>query len=340
MDNNEVITNDEEVFPPNVLRLWLESNSLSVFYDNLKSAVFGQDEALKKAAILIYGFLIAMANNRFDKKFHFLIEGSSGCGKSTFAYALQEFVPCPVIVADAASITPAGYKGADIGDIISTKGFSEFWGCCILVLDEADKLMQPTHSSTDGIFHLEALHTLLKLMDGGIITSRNGEQIYCNKILVIAMGAFTPLRDSRKENKLQPIGFLSEAPQAVPKPSEGAITKEKLSAFCGSEQFIGRFLSVLHFKKLEKDMLLKIAWQTEREIREIYGCGFSLPRESLFEIVDMAMETDFGARGIKSAIWEEFLSSDEEWVIQNEQAFPEVDFDSFYEKYKQAVLSA
>lgn len=58
------------------------------------------------------------------------------------------------------------------------------------------------------------------------------------------------------------------------------------------------------------------------------------------EIVDLAMETDFGARGIKSAVWEEFLSSDEEWVIQEEQAFPEVDFDTFIKKYQQANLSA
>lgn len=52
------------------------------------------------------------------------------------------------------------------------------------------------------------------------------------------------------------------------------------------------------------------------------------------------METDFGARGIKSAVWEEFLSSDEEWVIQEEQAFPEVDFDTFIKKYQQTNLSA
>ncbi len=339
MDNNEVIANNEEVFPPSVLRLWLENNSPSIFYDRLKSLVMGQDGALKKAAILIYGFIIAMANNRFEKKFHFLIEGSSGCGKSTFAYALQELLPCPVIVADASSITPAGYKGADIGDIISAKSIEDFWGCCVLVLDEVDKLMQPTHSSTDGNFHLEALHTLLKLMDGGIITTRNGNQIYCNKILVIGMGAFTPLRQSQRENT-QCIGFFSEVPQPALELTEENISKEQMTSFCGSEQFLGRFLSVLHFKKLNKDMLLRIAWQTEAEIREIYGCGFSLPHERRLEIVDQAMETDFGARGIKSAVWEEFLSSDEDWVIKDEQAFPEVDFDSFYEKYKQTILSA
>ena len=87
-------------------------------------------------------------------------------------------------------------------------------------------------------------------------------------------------------------------------------------------------------------MLLRIAWQTESEIREIYGCGFSLTRERRLEIVDQAMETDFGARGIKAAVWEEFLSSEEEWVIHDEQAFPEVGIDTFLKEYYQATQSA
>lgn len=339
MDNNEERIN-EEVYPPGVLQLWLENTSAAIFYDRLKSMVMGQDEELKKAAILIYGFLIAMANNRFEKKFHFMIEGSSGCGKSTFAYALQELLPCPVIVADASSITPAGYKGADIADIISIPAVEEFWGCCVLVFDEIDKLMQPTHPSADVNFHLETLHTLLKLMDGGVITGREGNRIYCSKILVIGMGAFTPLRQPKKENGLRRIGFLSDAPQPIQTSAEENITKEQMADFCGSEQFLGRFLSILHFKKLGKDMLLRIAWQTESEIREIYGCGFSLTRERRLEIVDQAMETDFGARGIKAAVWEEFLSSEEEWVIHDEQAFPEVGIDTFLKEYYQATQSA
>lgn len=85
--------------------------------------------------------------------------------------------------------------------------------------------------------------------------------------------------------------------------------------FAVLSSFWGRFLSILHFKKLENDMLITIAWQTEAEIREIYGCGFSPTRDRRLEIVDQAMETDFCTRGIQAAVWEEFLSSDEEWVI-------------------------
>ena len=79
MDNNEQLINDE-VYPPGVLQLWLENTSAAIFYDRLKSMVMGQDDELKKAAILIYGFLIAMANNRLEKKFHFMIEGSRHLG--------------------------------------------------------------------------------------------------------------------------------------------------------------------------------------------------------------------------------------------------------------------
>ena len=67
-DSSEVKT----IYPPRVLREWLECNSLAGFYENLKRKVWGQDEELKKAAIMIYGFISAMAGNSFDKKFHFM----------------------------------------------------------------------------------------------------------------------------------------------------------------------------------------------------------------------------------------------------------------------------
>ena len=122
---------------------------------------------------MIYGFISAMAGNAFDKKFHFMIEGSSGCGKSTFAYALQEILPCPVLVIDSSTITPSGYKGTNITEILQSEELERFYGCGIILADEFDKLLQPTNSS-EGNFHLEALHNFLKLMDGGVLTLKNG----------------------------------------------------------------------------------------------------------------------------------------------------------------------
>ena len=310
-DNSEMKT----VYPPRVLREWLECNSISGFYENLKRKVWGQDEELKKAAIMIYGFITAMANNAFDRKFHFMIEGASGCGKSTFAYRLQELLPIPVLVLDSSTITPSGYKGTNIAEILVSEELEKFWGCGILVADELDKLMQPTHSS-EGNFHQEALHNFLKLMDGGVLTLKDGTVFPCNKLLVIGMGAFSPLRQPQTAPVRRNIGFcaerLSEAAQAPQRPVEQNITKEQMTVFCGSEQFLGRFLTVLHFKKLGKEVFRKIVWQTEADIREVYGCGFGLSREEREVLIEKAMTTDFGARAMKSAIWEAFLSAPDE----------------------------
>lgn len=338
-DNSE----EKTVYPPSVLREWLDRNSAADFYDKLKRKVWGQDEELRKAAIMIYGFITAMAHNRFDRKFHFIIEGPSASGKSTFAARLSEILPCPVITADASMLTPSGYRGADIGDLLSSEEFKQFWGCAVLVLDEADKLMQETHSS-EGNFHLETLHTLLKALDGGTIISRSGESIPCDKVLVIAMGAFSPLRTAPKTVVSRNIGFytdrLPEAARAAQKPLDRKINKNLMLDFCGSEQFLGRFLTVLHFKSLEKDIFLKILFQTESEIREVYGCGFGLSRDEHLKIVEAAMDSPYGGRYVKSAVWEAFLSSAEDWVMKKPVIYPSIDLDTFFEEKKEHIMSA
>lgn len=339
-DNSETGT----IYPPRILREWLDQNSLPDFYEKLKRKVWGQDEELRKAAIMIYGFLTAMANNKFDRKFHFLIEGPSASGKSTFSVALSQILPCPVIIGDSSALSPAGYRGADIADLLNTDEFKQFWGCSVLILDEADKMMQETHSS-EGNFHLETLHTLLKCLDGGTIVNRSGESVPCDKVLVIAMGAFTPLRETPKDVSSRNIGFytdrLPETARTAQKPRERQIDKNRMLDFCGSEQFLGRFLTVLHFKSLEKDIFLKILYQTESEIREVYGCGFDLPRNERVRIVEEAMASPYGGRFIKSAVWEAFLSSTDEWgIMKKPSLYPHIDLDAYFEENIERIMSA
>ena len=342
---DDMQNNDEAktVYPPRILREWLGNISAADFYEQLKKKVWGQDEELKKAAIMVYGFITAMANNSFDKKFHFLLEGSSGSGKSTLAYALQELLPCPIVVFDASSLTPSGYKGCNISEILASEELEKFWGCGILIADELDKLMQPSYSS-EGNFHQEALHNFLKIMDGGVLTLKDGTAFPCNKLMVIGMGAFAPLRQPQTAPVRRNIGFgterLSETVEAAQRPAERRITKEEMTRFCGSEQFVGRFLTVLHFKKLGKEVFRKIVWQTEADIREVYGCGFGLSREEREVLIEKAMTTDFGARAIKGAIWEAFLSAPDEWVMKKNITNPSVDFDAFFEQNKDRILTA
>jgi len=350
--------------PPEVLEEWIERTTPLQLYEMLKHRVIGQDEELRKAAVMVYGFISAMLNNNFGRNPHFLIEGQSGCGKSTFAAALEKLLPCPVVVADASSITPAGYKGTDIADWLLP--FDVFGGCGVLVLDEIDKLMAPIKSEV-GNFHLDALHTLLKLMDGGTLIDRSGDTIKCDKVLVIGMGAFSELREAPKT--MRKIGFCAETLSDAPKTpfssnsikdyergsrrpdiasgtiksvsvtqtsfspeisyqlpekvktehstsesskTQSIITKERIASYSGSEQLLGRFLTVLHFKPLERSAFYNMVLLAEKEISHLYldvthGSSFCLTQKERNRIVDEAMKTEFGARAVRSAVWEVFL---------------------------------
>lgn len=295
-------SDQKPIYPPTVLRAWLSQTQPIDLFVKLRERVFGQDEALRKAAILMYGYVSNLPDGYVYPKFHFLIEGSSGCGKTTFAQALKNILPMPVIIADASQITSSGYKGAEVCDLISSDELDQWYGCGVLILDELDKLMEPSYDGRGQNFHLEALNNLLKLMDGGTLIDRQGNSVDCSRLLVIGMGAFSNLKQKRKETR--PIGFGMEA-----FPAKEASAKTEIADFCGSEQLLGRFNSIIHFRKPDRRVYEKILFQTLAELQRIYG-RFQFPYEKVCEILDNAPSENFGCRGIKSAVWEAFLNMD------------------------------
>lgn len=304
------LSEGKEFLPQQVLCRWVENHSATEVYSRLKEKVFGQDDALRQASILVYSFLSNVCKSQMDAKYHFLIEGSSGCGKSTFAKALKQVVPCPVIIADATQITASGYKGVDASDLLRSDELDMWWGCGILILDELDKLMEPMSSSSSDNFHRAAVESFLKMMDGGHIKSKDGEtDINCDRLLIIGMGAFTPAREEQKPRAIRKIGFeeLSSAPEV--ESTSKTISKNMMSRYCGSEQFMGRFLTVLHFNKVGKDVYRKIAMEAISEIRWIHGrMAICLTDSEIDALVDEALHSPYGCRGIRSAVWEWFLS--------------------------------
>lgn len=292
-----------EFHPQVELQRWLRINTPPEIYLKLKGKVLGQDEELRKAAILIYGFIKAMIESRNDMKFHFIVEGRSGCGKTTFARALHEILPCPVLEMDASQLTPAGYKGAEASDFVNSEELEKWWGCGVVVLDELDKLMEASNGS-DKNFHRQALENLLKMLDGGMVVGQKGESIDCKRILFIGLGAFSHLETETQTGK-RPIGFAANEATEVKSKN---LSKEVMTEACGSEQFLGRFTTVLHFKPLGREMYRRIIDQTVREIADLYG-HFVLPYGAEEKILDQAMSSDFGCRSIKSAVMETFLNA-------------------------------
>lgn len=203
---NQDITQESEFMPQRELEKWLRQHSAMDVFSKLRERVMGQDEALRKASILVYSFLRNVCICQNDTKYHFMIEGTSGCGKTTFAKALKEVVPCPVIIADATQVTAAGYKGAEASDLLRSEELDAWWGCGILILDELDKLMEPISSSSSDNFHRQSLETFLKILDGGTIKARDGEtNINCERMLVIGMGAFSPAREDQSHKEIRLI---------------------------------------------------------------------------------------------------------------------------------------
>lgn len=235
---------DREINPPAVLAAWLAEHSAADLYLSLRRKVLGQDDELRQAAILVYGFLKNSLSGKVDRKYHFLIEGGSGCGKSTFAMALKEALPCPVIIADASNVTPAGFKGMEATDILADADLDDWWGCGVVVLDELDKLMEPSHGAQGENYHAQAISNFLKMLDGATVQTSMGKEVSTERILFIGMGAFSQLREQKRE--VRQIGFLPG--EAAASPAAGEVSKSAMSGFCENEQFIGRFVTTLHFK--------------------------------------------------------------------------------------------
>lgn len=310
MDAHEESIQPQESFnPQKALRRWVSCYTPADIFQQLTEKVWGQDQALMQATILVYSFLKNASLGHFDTKFHFMIEGQSGCGKSTFAQALQNIVPIPVIHLDSTEFTPNGWKGNQICDALKSDELDKWYHCCIVILDELDKKFVEVLNSSGDNFNRASLECFLRMLDGGMILDKDGDAIQCEKMLVIGMGAFTPARQQQTAKPVHKIGFGEAEPSTALQVSEKAeITKQVMSKQCGSEQFMGRFLTVLHFKPVSREIFKRIARNTIREIRCLYGCSaFLISDAEVDEMIDTAMQSEFGCREIRSAVWEKFL---------------------------------
>ena len=138
----------------------------------LDEYVVGQEEAKKTLSIAVYNHLKAL-NNPDVKKSNVLLLGPSGCGKTYLVETLSHFVDLPFAIADASTLTEAGYAGDDVSSILlkliyAAGGNIKLAEKGIVYIDEIDKIAKKTMDkdvSGEGV-----QQALLKMMDGDIIT--------------------------------------------------------------------------------------------------------------------------------------------------------------------------
>lgn len=299
----------KEAFDPQneFFKVWMRLGSANDLYEKLAQKCYGQDEALRKASLLIYAYLRGLAFRGKTPRLNFLIEGSSGCGKTTFAKALQEILdPVPVVITDASMITSAGYTGAQSSDIFESPFLQQFGYAGIVILDEADKLMTPQYDAHGANTSVNALNNFLKMLDGDTVLNRQGDEINCKRTLFICMGAFSDVRG--QEQSISHIGFGSET-EIVGKRE---ITKDVLSEYCQSEQFIGRFLSIIPFNKPSRQVYQRVAIDSIKEIASVYGeHNVKQLYSNIPSIVEASLNSEYGCRNIRGDVWDYFLTHNE-----------------------------
>jgi ATP-dependent Clp protease ATP-binding subunit ClpX len=312
--------------------------------EHLDQYIIGQESAKETLSVAVYNhykrLTVEDSNPSLDPdddkrveidKSNILLLGPSGTGKTLLASTLAKIVGVPFVIADATTLTQAGYVGEDVESILGrlldmadgNKELAE-WG--IVYIDEIDKLARQGESSL-GVRDVSGegvQQALLKLVEGtqvkvqakGRKEQGDGQLVDTRNILFIAGGAFAGL-ERLLERRLKPkrggIGFHND-----PKDEGEEIDKntlyskahpDDLKHFGLIPEFIGRFPVITALQELDEEALVTILTVPRnalvRQFKQLFsyeGVDLDFDHEALLAIAKKAIERGTGARGLRSVL--------------------------------------